>query len=132
MQSVCLATSVRVGNHVVTAEEAAAGVAPRKPFIDETGAPVDPDFVGLALTAATGQIRTFAYPTAGPTDTGVLTKQETGRFYVDWAPGLPVGPQAEDGLWGWTLTATRTLGQPQSDQDVFFVRRALAPGSAGP
>jgi hypothetical protein len=131
MQSVCVATTVRVGNHRLTAEESAAGQPQRLPFVDADGVPVDPDQVALSLTAATGQTRTFAYPTAGPTDAGVLTRQETGRFYVDWAPGLPAGAQDEDGLWRWFLVGAMTLGSAQSDQDVFFVRREIAPGPAG-
>jgi hypothetical protein len=131
MQSVCVATTVRVGNHLLTAEETAAGVAPRKPFVDGAGAPVDPDHVALSLTAAGGATRTFGYPAAGPTDAGVLTREATGRFYVDWAPGLPADAGAEDGLWRWFLVGAMTLGSAQSDQDVFYVRREIAPGAAG-
>jgi hypothetical protein len=123
MQSVCVATTVRVGNHLLTAEEAAAGQPQRLPFADEDGAPVDPDTVLLALTAATGETRTFAYPDVGPDDSGVLTRQEEGRFYVDWTPLDP-----EDGLWRWALVGAMSLGTAQSDQDVFFVRRPIAPG----
>lgn len=128
MQSVCVATTVRVGNHLLTAEEAAAGQPQRLPFVDGDGAPVDPDQVALSLTAATGVTHTFGYPDAGPTDAGVLTKQETGRFYADWTPGLPAGAAAEDGLWRWRLVGAMTLGSAQSDQDVFYVRREIAPG----
>lgn len=123
MQSVCVATTVRVGNHLLTAEEAAAGQPQRLPFADEDGAPVDPDTVLLALTAATGETRTFAYPDVGPDDSGVLTRQEAGRFYVDWTPLDP-----EDGLWRWALVGGMSLGTAQSDQDVFYVRRPIAPG----
>ena len=123
MQSVCVATTVRVGNHLLTAPEQAAGVPQRLPFVDDAGDPVDPDAVALALTAATGETRTFGYPAAGPDDAGVLTKQETGRFYVDWAPAGP-----EDGVWRWYLVGAMSLGTSQSDQDVFYVRREIAPG----
>ena len=117
MQSVCVATTVRVGNHLLTPEEAAAGQPQRLPFADEDGAPVDPDTVLLALTAATGETRTFAYPAAGPDDSGVLTRQEAGRFYVDWTPDY-----LEYGVWQWFLEgAMAGGGTGQTDQGVFFV-----------
>ncbi len=121
MQSVSVATTVRVGNHLLTTQEQAAGVPQRLPFVDDAGAPVDPDSVRLWLTAPTGTQRGFAYPTAGTGDAGVLTKQETGRYYVDWTPDDP-----EDGVWRWTLAGAMTLGTAQSDQDVFYVRRVIA------
>jgi len=127
MQSVTVATTVRVGNHLLTAAEQAAGAPPRLPFVDADGAPVDPDAVALALTAADGTTRTFGYPAAGPEDTGVLVRQEVGRFYTDWAPAT-----AEDGLWRWYLVGAMSLGPSQSDQDVFYVRRAIAPAPAAP
>ena len=123
MQSVCVATTVRVGNHTLTAPEQAAGVSQRLPFVDEDGVPADPDQVAVALTAPGGVTRTFGYPSAGPDDAGVLTKQETGRFYVDWTPA-----GGEDGVWRWALVGAMTLGTAQSDQDVFYVRREIAPG----
>jgi hypothetical protein len=121
MQSVSVATTVRVGNHTLTPAEVAAGAPQRLPFVDEAGAPVDPDTVRLWLLAPTGDQRSFAYPTAGTGDAGVLTKQETGRFYVDWTPDDP-----EDGVWRWLLAGAMTLGSSQSDQDVFYVRRPVA------
>jgi len=126
MQSVCTLTTVRVGNHALTSQEQAAGVPPRLPFVDEDGVPVDPSQVALWLQAAGpngGTVRTFAYPTAGPNDTGLLTKETTGRFYVDWTPDDP-----EDGLWTWHLVGATTGGASQSDQDVFYVRRPIAGG----
>lgn len=126
MQSVTVATTVRVGNHLLTAAEQRAGAPQRLPFVDEAGAPVDPDTVALALTAADGVTRTFGYPAAGPDDAGVLTQQATGRFYVDWTPA-----DGADGLWRWALAGAMTLGTSQSDQDVFYVRREIAPGPAG-
>ena len=127
MQSVSVATTVRVGNHLLTAAEQAAGVPQRLPFVDEAGAPVDPDQVAVALTNAGGTTRTFGYPTAGPDDAGVLTRQEAGRFYVDWTPA-----GAEDGLWRWYLVGATDLGSSQSDQDVFYVKRAIAPPPGAP
>ena len=91
--------------------------------MDEDGAPVDPDAVALALTAPTGETRTFAWPTPGPTDAGALEQEETGRFFVDWTPA-----EGEDGLWRWSLLGAMALGTAQSDQDVFFVKRPIAPG----
>ena len=123
MQSVTVATTVRVGNHLLTAAEQTAGAPQRLPFVDAVGAPVDPDAVALALTAADGTTRTFGYPAAGPDDAGVLVRLEVGRFDTDWAPATP-----EDGLWRWYLVGAMSLGASQSDQDVFYVRRAIAPG----
>jgi hypothetical protein len=127
VQSVCVATTVRVGNHLLTAAEQAAGAPQRLPFVDADGAPVDPDSVALLLTAPTGTTRSFAWPTAGGQDTGVLTRQEVGRFFVDWTPDDP-----EDGVWRWALAGGMTLDSSQSDQDVFFVRRGITPAPAGP
>jgi hypothetical protein len=123
MQTVSVASTVRVGNHALTAAEAAAGLAPRDPFVDEDGAPTDPDTVLLAVQLPTGAARSYAYPTAGPTDTGVLEQESTGRFYVDVTPD-----EAEDGLWTWHLAGAATLGSSHADQDVFYVQRLIAPG----
>jgi len=121
VQSVSVATTVRVGNHTLTPQEQAAGVPEREPFVDAGGTPIDPDQVAIWLVAPTGQARSFAYPTAGTTDSGTVTKQQTGRFYVDWTPDTP-----EDGVWRWYLVGAMTLGAGQSDQDVFYVRRPIA------
>jgi hypothetical protein len=126
MQSVCVATTVRVGNHLLTPAEQAAGVPQRLPFVDADGQPVDPDSVALLLTAPTGTTRSFAWPTQGAEDTGLLTRQEVGRFYADWTPDDP-----EDGVWRWALAGGMTLGASQSDQDVFFVRRGITPEPVG-
>ena len=91
--------------------------------MDDVGAPVDPDTVAVFLTAPTGETRTFGWPDAGPTDVGELTQEETGRFYVDWIPA-----DGEDGLWRWELRAQMELGSGRTDQDVFFVKRTIAPG----
>ena len=120
MQSVCVATTVRVGNHALTAEEVAAGQPQRLPFVervDGVNVPVDPDEVRLRISAKGGPTYSFRYPTAGPTDNGVLATEETGRFYVDWTPDY-----AEYGLWQWFLEGGMTLGTRQTDQDAFFVR----------
>jgi hypothetical protein len=123
MQSVTVATTVRIGNHTLTAAESAAGLAQRLPFVDEAGAPVDPDVVTLALTAPTGTTFGFAYPAPGPDDAGTLTKQEDGRFYVDWTPAA-----GEDGVWRWFLKGEMELGAGQGDQDVYYVQREITPG----
>jgi hypothetical protein len=128
MQSVCAATTVRVGNHSLTAEEVAAGVPQRLPFVekvDGVNVPVDPDVVRLRIITAAGTTYSFRYPAAGPTDDGVLATEETGRFYVDWTPGY-----TEDGLVQWFLEAGQTLGTGQSDQDVFSVRVPPPPVAA--
>ena len=96
MQSSSVASTVRVGNHALTAGEAAAGQPARWPFVDEDGAPVDPDAVALALTAPTGETRTFAWPTAGPTDSGALEQEERGASSWTGRRG-----RREDGLWRW-------------------------------
>ena len=122
MQSSSVGTTVRVGNHTLTPEEQAAGVPDREPFVDDTGAPVDPDTVALGLLAPTGLRRTFGYPAAAPEDTGVLTREETGRFYVDWTPAGD-----EDGVWSWFLVGGMTGGASLSDQDVFYTKRPIVP-----
>jgi hypothetical protein len=110
-----------VGNHVLTAAEVAAGAPQRPPFVDDDGAPVDPDEVTVALTAPTGEQWTFRYPTPGPADSGGLDHPETGRFSVAWTPAA-----SEDGLWRWFLKGAMTLGTGWTDQDVFYVRRPVA------
>jgi hypothetical protein len=128
VQSVTVATTVRVGNHALTAAEQAAGVPDREPFVDPTGTPIDPSSVAIWLTAPTGQVRSFAYPTPGPTDEGAVAKETTGRYYVDWTPDTP-----EDGVWRWYLVGAMSLGAGQSDQDLFYVRRPIAgPGVVSP
>jgi len=116
-----VATTVRVGNHTLSAAEQAAGVPDREPFVDASGNPTDPQSVAIWLVAPTGTKRSFAYPTAGTTDSGTVTRQQVGRFYVDWTPNTP-----EDGLWCWYLVGSMTLGAGQTDQDVFYVRRPIA------
>lgn len=127
MLSVWPGTTVRYGNHTLSAAEVAAGQSQRLPFVDDSDPPVptDPDTVTLELKAPTGVVRTFAYPTAGPDDLGVLTKQEDGRFYVDWTPA-----DAEDGLWTWELKGQMELGSGRSDAGAHFTERPIARASA--
>jgi hypothetical protein len=125
VQTVSVASTVRVGNHALTPEEAAAGLTPRDPFVDADGAPTDPSSVLVVLQAPSGEARTFAYPTPGPTDTGPVEQESAGRFYVDWTPA-----DAEDGLWRWTLAGAMAFGSSLADQDVFFVKRPIAPPPA--
>jgi hypothetical protein len=120
MQTYFVQASVRVGNHALTAEETAAGVPERQPFVDADGLPADPDTVALALLAPTGEQVTFGYPTAGDEDAGALTKESDGRFYADWIPTAE-----EDGLWRWYLLGQMELGTQRPDQDVFYVARAI-------
>ena len=126
MQTTSVGSTWRLGNHALTAEEAAAGVPERLAFVERVDGvlvPADPDAVTMGLTAPTGETRTFGWPDAGPTDTGTLEAESTGRFYVDWTPEA-----GEDGLWRWQMDARWTLGTSQSDQDVFCVKRPIAPG----
>ena len=92
----------------------------RLPFVDADGAPVDPDEVRLALETPDGTVYTFAYPTVGPSDEGLVQQEETGRFYVDWTPAAD-----EDGVWSWFLLGAMTPGSSSSDQDVFYTKRPL-------
>jgi hypothetical protein len=122
MLSVPVQTTVTVGNHLLTAAEQAAGVPQRPPFVDDAGDPVDPDTVLIVLTSPDKVNRSFGWPVAGPEDVGVCERQETGRFFVLWAPDAP-----EDGLWRWYLKGEMTLGSKRPDQDVFYVQRPIAP-----
>lgn len=127
MQTESVLTTVRVGNHTRSAEEVAAGAPDRLPYVDENGDPVDPDTVRVFLGAPDGTVYTFAYPTIGAGDEGLVQQESTGRFYVDWTPA-----EDEDGLWAWVQTAGRT-GSSVADQDVFFVKRPpLLPLVAAP
>jgi hypothetical protein len=118
MQSGGLDSTVRWGNHARTPEEAAAGVPDRLPFVDTANEPMDPDTVTETLTAPTGQVWTFSWPTAGPTDAGALEQESTGRFFVDWTPTT-----GEDGTWRWKLVGSLTLGTSQSGKGVFYAQR---------
>lgn len=121
MNTSAVGSTVRVGNHSVSAEEAAAGAPARLPYVDDDGAPVDPDTVRIRLSSPTGEVRRFSYPSIDAGDEGLVQQEETGRFYVDWTP---VGD--EDGLWRWTSLGAKT-GSAVADQDVFFVKRPLTP-----
>lgn len=122
MQTATALTTVRVGNHTRSPEEIAAGAPDRLPFVDADGAPVDPDEVRLALAAPTGVVYTFAYPTVGTGDAGLVQQEAVGRFYVDWTP-----QGEEDGVWGWFLLGAMAPGSSMSDQDVFYTKRPLTP-----
>ena len=119
MQSVTTLSTVRVGNHSLTAAEQAAGVPQRLPFVDAAGDPVDPDQVVLWLQYEEEWRRSFAYPTAGPEDAGTLSKESTGRFYMDWTPDA-----LEDGKWFWRLTGAMDLATSRTDEGVFYVKRS--------
>ena len=125
MHTLAVGSTVRVGNHSLTPEEEAAGVPPRLPYVDGTNTPVDPDTVRYWLVAPTGETRTFAYPTVGTGDSGLVHQQETGRFYIDWTP-----IETEDGLWTWYSQAERIASDGLSDQDTFFVKRPIVPVTA--
>ena len=124
MNSSAVGFTVRVGNHTVSPEEAAAGVPPREPYVDDAGAPVDPDAVRIWLEAPTGQVWRFSYPTVAPEDEGLVQQESTGRFYVDWTPAA-----GEDGLWSW-MSEGASSGSAVTDQDVFYVKRPLVPALA--
>ena len=126
MQTVATESTVKVGNHSLTPAEAAAGVPPRQPFVDANSVAADPQTVRIFLHDPTGTVRSFSWPTAQTGDTGPVTRQEVGRFYVRWTPDQP-----EDGMWRWFLVG---VGQPTptastSDQDVFYVKRPIVPVS---
>ena len=118
MHTLAVGSTVRVGNHSLTPEEEARGVSPRLPYVDEAGAPVDPDTVNIWLQAPTGEVRSFAYPTVGTGDTGLVQKEADGRFYVDWTP-----VETEDGKWYWSSVGAMSAGSSYSDQDMFYVKR---------
>ena len=120
MNTSAVGATVRVGNHSLTPEEAAAGEPERAPYVDADGAPVDPDAVTIGLVAPTGTVRTFAYPTVSVGDEGLVQQEATGRFYVDWTPGAD-----EDGVWSWVMNGGMSGGSAVTDQDVFYVKRPI-------
>ena len=122
MQTVAAESTVKVGNHSLTPAEAAAGVPPRQPFVDAAGAAADPTTVRIFLGDPAGTVRSFSWPTTQTGDAGAVTRQEVGRFYVEWTPDAD-----EDGVWAWALVG---LGQPTptaslADQDVFYCKRPI-------
>ena len=124
MQTVATDSTVKVGNHSLTPAEAAAGVPPRQPFVDAAGVAADPTTVRIFLDDPTGTRRSFSWPATQTGDAGPATRQEVGRFYVDWTPAQP-----EDGVWRWSLVG---VGQPTptaslADQDVFYCKRPIVP-----
>jgi hypothetical protein len=125
MQSVGVGTTVRFGNHTLTAEEIAAGFTPRDPFVAEADAPTDPDTARLWITPKTGLTVSYGWPTADPADSGVLEQESTGRFYVDWTPDY-----TDDGLCTWFLEGKKTLGSGQTDQGAIFVQVPPMPVAA--
>lgn len=127
MQTVPVLYTVRVGNHLLSPGEVASGQLQRLPFVGEDGAPTDPDTVALWLLAPTGAPRVFRWPDPAPADTGAVTRQEAGRFYVEWT-----ADEGEDGVWQVFLAGAMALGASQSDQGVFYVRRPSAPGPVEP
>jgi len=120
MNTSAAGSTVRVGNHAVSAEEQAAGAPDRLPYVDDAGAPVDPDAVTIWLAAPTGQVRRFRYPTVDVGDQGLVQQESAGRFYVDWTPLAP-----EDGLWTWASLGEMS-GSSVGDQDAFYVKRPIA------
>lgn len=124
MNTSAVGSTVRVGNHTLSAEEQAAGAPDRLPYVDDDGAPVDPDTVAIWLQAPTGDVLRYAYPTISPGDAGVVQQESPGRFYVDYTPLEP-----EDGLWRWSSVGAMT-GSSVADQDVFYVKRVIVPGPA--
>ena len=123
MQTNPVGTTWLFGNHKRTDAEVAAGAPDRDPFFGEDGLPADPDEVEEAVTDPDGVTRTYRYPEAGPGDAGVLTKQETGRFYVAVTP-----LSGQDGLWRWRLRGAMLLGTAASDQGAVYTQREIAPG----
>jgi len=73
----------RFGNHGVTVIELAAGVPPdaRAPFTDLNGAAVDPTSVTLHVLKPDGSTLAYGWPVTATN--GTLTKESTGRFYMD-------------------------------------------------
>lgn len=116
-------TTVLIGNHTLTAAEIAAGVRQRDPFVDDDLVPTDPDEALVEHTDPDGVVATYRWPEAGPEDAGVLTRQETGRFFVAVTP-----PRGADGTHRWYLKGEMVLGSATPDQDVFCMQRDITRG----
>jgi len=126
MQTNPVGTTWQFGNHALTDAEVAAGQTPRDPFferVDGVNVPVDPDEVEETVTNPDGETSVYRWPTAGPTDAGVLTRESTGRFFVYVTP-----LSGQDGKWRWSLKGGMLLGTGTSDQGVVYVQREIAPG----
>ena len=123
METNAVGHTVRVGNHAMTPEEEAQGAPPRLPYVDEDGAPVDPDEVTITFRAPDGTRLHYAWPTVAVGDEGLVQQEETGRFYVDLTP---TGDDA-DGVWTWTMAAGMTGGSGVVDLDPFYVKRPFVP-----
>lgn len=121
METNAVGHTVRVGNHTMTPEEAAAGAPLRLPYVDEDGAPVDPDEVTITLRAPDGTGLRYAWPTVDVGDEGLVQQEETGRFYVDVTPAGDA-----DGVWFWASSGGMSGGTAVTDQDVFYVKRPIA------
>ena len=120
MDTSAVGATVRVGNHTMTPEETAAGAPLRLPYVDEDGAPVDPDSVTITFRAPDGTRLDYAWPTVAVGDDGLVQQEETGRFYVDWTPGAD-----EDGVWAWVMNGAIAGGSAVTDQDCFYVKRPI-------
>lgn len=119
MNTSAVGFTVRVGNHALSAEEAATGAPNRLPYVGDDGEPVDPDNVRIWLQAPTGTVWRFSYPTVVVGDEGLVQQESTGRFYVDWTPTAE-----EDGLWRW-MSEGASSGSAVTDQDAFYVKRPI-------
>ena len=122
METNAVGHTVRVGNHNMTPEETAAGAPVRLPYVDEDGAPVDPDAVSITFRAPDGTRLHYAWPTVAVGDEGLVQQEETGRFYVDLTPG-----EDGDGVWSWASVGGMSGGSAVTDQDVFYAKRPIVP-----
>ncbi len=83
---------IRLGNH------SALGVSA---FKNSTGTDTDPTAVTLKVKDPEGTVVTYSWPTGSP----ALTRETTGRFYID----LDLPDNALVGTWYYRLAGTGTV-----------------------
>ena len=90
---------IRIGCHTGTNLDGTV----RDPFRDELGVATDPTAVTLKLRKLPDSTA-LVYGWPAPGANGVLIKESTGRFYVDY-----IAVDGDDGRWGWKIFGTGVI-----------------------
>ena len=90
---------IRIGNHAGTNLDGSS----RDAFKDVLGVITDPTTVKVKLRKLPdGTAKVYGWPT--PDTDGVLTKEATGRFYVDYT-----ALSTDDARWAWRLEGSGVI-----------------------